>query len=149
MSIENSQNNRKTPWHVWIVGIVALLWNSIGALDYVMTQTKNEDYMSNFTAEQLSFFYGLPEWIIFAWAIAVWGSVIGTVLLLLRNRVAVWIYLASLLAMMVTAIHNYGFSNGFEVIGDTFSLVFTGVIFVIALALYLYSRAMFKSGVLN
>jgi len=27
-----------TPWHVWVVGIVALLWNAMGALDYTMTE---------------------------------------------------------------------------------------------------------------
>ena len=46
----------KTPWHLWIIGVVALLWSAIGAFDYVMTQTKNESYMGMFTSEQLEFF---------------------------------------------------------------------------------------------
>ena len=45
-----------TPWHLWVVGVVGLLWSAMGALDYVMTQTKNKSYMSNFTPEQLEFF---------------------------------------------------------------------------------------------
>jgi hypothetical protein len=35
-----------------------------------------------------------------------------------------------------------------EVIGDTFSLVFTAIIIVIAIGLFLYSRAMPRRGVL-
>jgi len=27
---------KRTPWHVWLVGIVALLWSSFGAMDYLM-----------------------------------------------------------------------------------------------------------------
>ena len=49
-----------TPRHVWVVGGIALLWNAFGAMDYVMTQTKNEAYMSSFTPEQLEFFSGFP-----------------------------------------------------------------------------------------
>ena len=136
------------PWHIWVIGIVALLWNAMGAFDFVMTQTNNEAYMSNFTAEQLDFFTGFPFWVVAVWAIAVWGGVIGTLLLLLRMKWAVPVFLASFAAMVITAIHNYGFSNGMEVMGDLFSLIFTAVIFLIALALYLYARAMHKREVL-
>ena len=120
-----------------------------GAMDYVMTQTKNESYMSAYTPEQLSFFYGLPSWVVATWAIAVWGGVVGAVFLLLRKGVAVWVFLASLVAMLVTAFQNYVLSNGMEVMGDPFALVFTAVIFIAALGLYWYSRAMRKRGVLT
>ena len=63
----------QTPRHLWIVGIVALLWNLIGAMDYIMTQTRNEAYMDQFTPEQLEFFYGFPVWLIAFWALAVWA----------------------------------------------------------------------------
>ena len=42
-----------TPWHLWAVGVVALLWNGYGGYDYVMTQTDNAAYMAQFTAEQV------------------------------------------------------------------------------------------------
>ena len=137
-----------TPRHLWVVGGIALLWNAVGAMDYVMTQTKNEAYMSSFTPEQLEFFYGFPTWVVAAWAIAVWGSVLGSVLLLLRRRFAVHAFLTSLVAMVITTIHNYILSDGFEVVGDAFALAFTAVIFVIAVALFLYARAMHQRAVL-
>ena len=139
----------KTPWHLWVIGIVGCLWNAMGAMDYVMTQSRNEDYMAAFTPDQLEFFYGFPMWVDAAWAIAVWGGVVGAILLLLRMRVAVWVFLVSFLAMAATAIHNYGLSNGMELMGDTFSLVFTAIIFLVGLGLYLYSKAMRSKGVLK
>lgn len=139
----------KAPWHLWVIGIVGLLWNAMGAMDYVMTKLRNEEYMAAFTAEQLEFFYGFPLWVNATWAIAVWGGVIGAILLLLRKSSAVWVLLISFLAMVVTAIHNYGLSNGMEVIGDTFSLVFTALIFLVGLALYLYAKSMRAKRVLK
>ena len=137
-----------TPRHLWIIGIIALLWNAMGAMDYVMTQTRNEAYMSQFTPEQLEFFYGFPGWVIAAWAIAVWGGLLGTVLLLLRKRLAVSVFLASLIAMVITVIQNYVLSNGLEVAGDPFALAFTAAIFLVAVALYFYARSMQKRGIL-
>lgn len=148
MSESDTGDSTATPWHLWAIGAVSLLWNAGGAFDYVMTQTRNEEYMSAFTAEQLHFFFGLPSWVVSTWAIAVWGSILGSILLLLRRQLAVWVFLASLVAMALTAIHNYGLSNGMEVIGDTFSLVFTAAIFLIGLLLFLYARAMQKRNIL-
>jgi hypothetical protein len=149
MNESNLDKTVKKPWHLWLVGIVGLLWSAMGAMDYVMTQTENEAYMSKFTQAQLDFFYGLPALIISAWAIAVWAGVLGCVFLLMKKGTAVPLLLVSLIAMVITAVHNYGISNGLEVIGGTFELVFTAIIFLVALGLYLYARAMKQKGVLK
>lgn len=138
---------QRTPWHLWLVGILGLLWDSMGAFDYFMTQTQNASYMSRFTPEQLEFFYGFPTWVVTFWALAVWGGVLGTLLLLLRKRLAVPVLLVSFLAMTVTAVHNFLLSNGLEVMGGV-GLVFSVLIFVFALGLWLYARAMAQRHVL-
>lgn len=135
------------PKHLWVIGILALLWDSMGAFDYVMTQTQNEAYMSNFTPEQLEFFYNFPSWVVFFWAIAVWGGLAGAVLLLMRKRLAVPVLLTSFVSMVITAIHNFFIANGLEIMG-TGGAFFSVAIFVIALALWLYARAMAEKGVL-
>jgi len=139
----------KAPWHFWVISIVGFLWSLMGAMDYVMTQTRNEEYMSGFTPEQLEFFYGFPVWVVASWAIAIWGEVLGTLLLILRKSSAIFALLASLIAMFITFVHNYILSNGLEVIGSTFELVFTGVIIIVAIGLYLYAKAMDKNGILS
>ena len=138
---------RPRPWHLWMVGILGVLWGSVGAFDYLMTQTRNESYMSQFTPEQLDFFYGFPTWVVAFWALAVWGGLLGTVLLLLRKRFAAPVLLGSLLAMAVTSIHNYVFSNGLEVSGGA-GLAFSGLIFLVAVGLWVYARAMTRKSVL-
>ena len=136
------------PWHLWVVGILGLLWNLVGAFDYLMTQTQNEAYMSQFTPEQLAYFYGFPAWVVATWAVAVWGGVLGALLLLLRKRLAVGVLLVSFLAMVVTSVYNFLLSDGLEIMGGTGPLLFTALVFIVALGLWLYARAMARRGVL-
>jgi ribose/xylose/arabinose/galactoside ABC-type transport system permease subunit len=149
MSTQIEVQKPRAPWHLWVVGGLALVWNAIGAMDYVMTQTRNEAYMAQFTPEQLEYFYGFPAWVVAAWAIAVWGGLLGAILLLLRRRLAVPVFLVSFIAMVITTIYNYLLSDGMRVMGDAATLAFTGAIFFIALLLWLYARAMAQRGVLG
>ena len=144
-----SESNRiQTPWHLWLIGVIALLWNAMGAFDYLMTNTKNEAYMKMFTPEQLEFFYGFPSWSVALWAISVWGGLLGCILLLLRNKLAVGVFLVSLVCMVVNTIYIYAFTNGMEVMGDPFSLIFSAVIFLVAVFLYLYSKNLSKRNII-
>jgi len=137
-----------TPKHLWIVGVLSLLWNGFGAMDYVMTQTRNEGYMASFTPEQLEFFYGIPAWAVALWALAVWGGVAGSILLLLRRAVAAPVFLVSFVCAVLVAVQNYLLSNGLEAMGGGFPLVFSGVILVVAFLLYRYANKMRRQGVL-
>jgi len=53
------------------------------------------------------------------------------------------------MAMIITFLHNYAFSNGYEVMGGAQGLVIPIIVTVIAIALYFYARAMAKRGVLS
>ena len=137
----------KAPWHLWAIGIVGLLWNAIGATDYVMTQTRNEAYLKAVTPEQLAYFDSVPAWAVAMWAIGVWGGVIGMLLLLLRKRVAVPVLLASLVGAALIFVHNFVLSSGMEVMGSS-GAAFAGMIIVSAAGLYWYARLMRRKGVL-
>jgi len=50
--------------------------NAVGAVDFIMTQTKNGAYMGQFTSEQLAYFYGFPIWVVISWGIATRRSAI-------------------------------------------------------------------------
>lgn len=138
----------KTPLHLWVVGVLALLWNLIGAFDYLATQLELESYMSQFTQEQLDYFYGFPKWATSVWAIAVWGSVVGSVGLLLRRRWAVWAFAVALVGLVLSSVYSFLLSNGAEIMGAG-GTVFTFVIFVVAIVLLVYARNQAKAGVLT
>ena len=143
-----NQTTAKAPVHLWIVGALSLLWNAVGAFDYSATQLRLEFYMSQFTLEQLEYFYTFPPLMDAAWAIGVWGSLLGSVSLLLRKRWAVWLFAASILGLAVSTVYNFILSDGMAVMGSG-AAMFTAVIWVIALLLFFYARAMAKRGVLH
>ena len=138
----------KAPRHLWIVGVLAVLWNAVGAFDYSASQLRIESYMSQFTPEQLAYFYGFPAWAIAAWAIAVWGALLGSLCLLLRKAWAVWLFGASIVAMVLTGLYSYVLTDGLALMG-TGGAIFTAVIWLIAFSLYFYARAMARCGVLR
>jgi len=134
--------------HLWIIGGVALLWNIMGPFDFTMTMTKSEWYLEQFTPQQMEYFLGFPTWVVVAWGVAVWFGFFGSVSLLRRRSQAVPLFLISFVAMVITTIYNYVLTDGMEVMG-TSGAIFAAVIFVVALGLVMYSRALAASGVLR
>ena len=143
-----TQTTTRTPIHLWIVGILAVLWNAGGAFDYTATQYRIESYMSQFSPEQLEYFYGFPVWMDAAWAIAIWASVLGSLSLLLRKAWAVWLFGLSILGLAVSTVYNFVLTDGMAVMGSA-GATFTGAIWVIALFLYFYAKAMAARKVLS
>ena len=140
----------KTPWHLWAVGLLSLIWNAGGAYDYVMTQTRNVDYMAMMTPDQIAYFDAFPTWTLAVWAIGVWGAVLGSLLLLLRSRFAGLSFIASFLGMMVNLAYGLFIGNS-AMTGSmgTVGLIFTLAIIVISIALIIYAARMTKAGVLS
>ncbi len=142
-------SNVTTPWQLWVVGVIALLWNSVGAFDYTMTEMRNTLYMRAFTPEQVAYFYGFPQWAIATWAIGVWGGAAGSLALLLRKRWAVPIFAISLAAMTLTFFYNFVLTDGVAVMGGRGALLFPAVIFVVGVVLLAYSRGLTRKGILR
>lgn len=139
----------RTPWHLWLVGVLALLWNGFGAYDYLMTNTQGAGYMAGMgmTQAQIDYFLAMPAWMNAAWAFGVWGGVLGALLLLLRSKWALWAFAASLLGLVGSWIHTFT-SNGLEIAGPA-GTIMSVVISIVALFLLAYARMMQKAGVLR
>ena len=72
---------------------------------------------------------------------------LGSILLLLRKSLAVSVFMVSFVSLLITAIQNYALSNAFEVNG-MFGLIFSVAVFLVALGLVFYAKAMRERGVL-
>ena len=95
------------PWHFWAVAAVGLLWNSFGALDYTMTQLRNPAWIGQIDAELLAKLDAAPIWATSAWALGVWGSFAGAVLLLIRSRHAATAFAVSFMAALISFAWQY------------------------------------------
>ena len=94
----------RTPAHLWIVGILSLLWNCFGAYDYTMSQMRNVAYLGKVgnPAVILAYMDSMSIYAKAGWAVGVWGALLGSVLLLLRSRYAVHAFGLSLLGAVVS-----------------------------------------------
>ena len=140
-----------TPWHLWAVGILSLLWNCFGAADYTMTELGNLAWfeMMGLGAEELAWTQTFPAWAVAAWAVGVWGSVVGSLLLLLRSRHAGTAFALSLAGGLI------GFGYQFTADAKPASLeggmaaVMPVVITILIVAQWYYARRQAAAGVLR
>ncbi len=138
----------KTPWHVWVVGLVSLLWNLGGVMDFVMTQTKNEDYLKQVPIEHVEFINNFETWAIAVWGTAVFAAFLGSLLILLRKKAAATVFIVGFVSLMIMTFRNFVLENGMDLLDNT-AAVMTVAIVVIGFLLILYTRAMASKGVLR
>ena len=144
-----ADTGRATPMHLWLIGLLSLLWNCFGAVDYTMTKTHNAAYLSKVPAEMMAYVESVPVWFTVFWALGVWGAVAGSVLLLMRNRLAVPVFAVSLLGLAVTTLYQHAINPAPAEMRDGMMFGITALIWAIAIALLLYARAMARQGVLR
>lgn len=133
----------KAPWHVWLVGVFALLFNAIGVFDFVMNLWQGPAYLASagMTPEQIAHYRGMPAWMMVVWAVGVFGAFGASVLLLLRRRLAMPVFVVSLVAFLVSLLYTYVLTNGGAVMGRQMAIT-SAVIAVLLVLFAWYARAM-------
>ena len=78
----------QSPWHVWLIGVIAVLFNSIGVFDFVMTMAQGAEYQASagMTPDQIAHYQEMPGWMTVVWAVGVFGAFLASILLLVRRR---------------------------------------------------------------
>lgn len=140
----------RAPWHLWLVGVIALLFNSIGVFDFVMSLTRGELYMASagMTPEQIAHYQQMPAWMMAVWAVGVWGAFLASILLLLRRKLAFLVFVVSLIAFLISLVYTYVLTDGGAIMGQQMAIA-SAVIAILLLFFSWYSHAMGKRGVLR
>ncbi len=140
-----------TPWHLWAVGVISLLWNAFGGYDFVMSVTQGETYWraSGMNDAMVAYYNAMPTWMYVPWVLGVWGAVAGSILLLMRNRLAVPAFGLSLLGALGSL--AYGLANPMPPLPEAMAVMayMPWVIAAIAAVLAAYAWSVSKKGVLS
>ena len=131
--------NNKPSINFWIIAVAALVWNLLGLVIYVGQVSMSPEALAKLTEAQQDLITSTPAWANAAWAIAVNAGAFGSLLLLLRKGLAVPLFLVSLIAIVIQDIEAFVLRDAFGVVGIN-SLIIPSMVFVIAVALFLYSR---------
>ncbi|WP_026092014.1 hypothetical protein [Porphyrobacter sp. AAP82] len=134
-----------TPWHLWVVGVVTLLFNAMGIVSYLTTKLGMLEQMG-LTPEQIAFMESYPAWIGAFWALGVWGAFAGSVLLLARSQWAAGAMGVALVGLIGTTLGNYVV---LDVPAAMQAPALDIAIWAVTLFLLFYARAMAGKGVLR
>jgi hypothetical protein len=154
-AVETDRATRiRAPVHLWIVGLLALLWNAFGCYDYLMTRMRNTEYFESMMPTvdpnaALAWIDAFPIWAQFGWGLGVWGGLSGSLLLLMRSRWAVLALGLSLIGALLGLGYQALAAPPLEGMEGGAATVMPYVIIGVALALFLYARAMRGRGVLR
>lgn len=141
--------DNRTPVHLWIVAILATIWNAFGCFDYLMTQTRNAQYLAHFTDPQRVYFESFPIWMEAAWALGVWGGLAGSLLLLARSRYAVAAFAVSLAGLAISTVYQYVLNSPPPEMMTGAMVAMNAVIWAVAIGLLVYAMRMRGRGVLR
>lgn len=105
-------------WSFWVIGVVALLWNLMGVANFLVQM--NPGMIGAYREAEQAIIDSRPAWATMAFALGVFGGALGCGLLLLKQSVSHYFFIASLLGVIVTMIHTLSLGIGFglgEIIG--------------------------------
>jgi hypothetical protein len=135
----------RSPWHLWVVGILSLLWNIGGAWTYISAQSGDPMDMD---AAEIAYFAAQAPWFVALVDVAVVAPLLAAVVMLLRSRWAVHLYALSIAAIAVTAAYDIAQGTAL-LLHDQGWLVLECVTVCLAIAQLLYAWAMRGRGVLR
>ena len=129
----------KTPIWFWIIAVLALLWNIMGLAAYFQQFMMSAEAFAALRPEQQELLISQPFWLTGAFATAVFAGFVGSISLLLRKRIAVRLFLLSMLAVFIQfggLFMAFDYAN--VLIGGEWIMPI--LVPVSAIALYLYAR---------
>ena len=113
-------------WSFWIISVGTLIFNVMGVINYFVQM--NADSLASFPESYRTIIEDRPAWATAAFAIAVFGGSLGCLLLLLRKSAASYVFIVSLLGVIVSMMHIFNVAglSSFEVwMGVLMQLVVT------------------------
>jgi hypothetical protein len=105
----NDEAVRRVHWSFWAIAAVAVVWNSMGCVNFVSQM--NADTVSAMPESYRVIVESRPAWATVAFAIAVFGGVVGGLLLLLKKSAAYPVFIASLLGAVGAQIPAVGMAD--------------------------------------
>ncbi len=108
----------KPPVWFWIVSAVAVVWNGMGIKAYLDQAYMTPDKLASLPeAEQAMYSIEYPAWVTAAFAIAVFGGTIGSVLLLIKKKLAYTVLVVSLIGILAQMTYAFFMSGSTDAFG--------------------------------
>ena len=142
MSEETTTAQNKPKWFLGIA-IFALIWNLLGVFAYLGQMFMPQDMFDALPEAERTIIENTPAWATAAFAFAVWGGALGSLLLLLRKKAALYVFIVSFIGIIVQLYHSLFISDSIEVYGPG-GMVMPIMVFLIGGGLIYYTNNLIK-----
>lgn len=130
----------------WIIAVLFLLWNLIGVFFWVSEFfLMTEEMKAAYSPEELELINSAPSWIMYVYAIGVFGAVLASILLLMRKKLSISLFGISLIAILIVQ----GFwIFGMDLVGvmGPKALIMPTIVIAAAIFEYFYSKGAARNG---
>jgi hypothetical protein len=119
--MEDTQKNSPVGRLFWVMAIVALIWNGLGAINFV--QQLSEAGLSTLPPEYQVYVQTRPTWAFLAFAVSVVAGIVGAILMLIRSKISVPAFVISSLGALVVTFSTLTSGITSVIVGSALSVV--------------------------
>ena len=141
-----NSSNIKPSTRYWLVVILSFLWYAVGVFNYLAQAYMTDETLVSFPDEVQLYYTNLPAWVTAAFALAVFGGLLGSVGLFLRKKWASFLFLGSFFAIVAQQFHSFFVQDFIEITIE--KAIMPLLILIIALYMIYYSRKSETEGLL-
>ena len=136
------------PRTFWVVAVVLLLWALVGNVVYLAQVSMDLTELAKTDEHQARMFAEMPQWAWSVYAIAVWSGTAAAIALLLRRKIAFWLFALSLVCIVIQFGRSFAMTDLLAVKGIT-AAIFPLVIFAIGAFQLWWCKTCEKQGYLK
>lgn len=122
--------NDKSPTWFRVVTILAVIWNALGIVAYLMEVTMSPASLAALPPEQRELYETTPGWVTGAFALAVFAGFAGSVALAMRRRVALPLLVVSLAAAVLQMAYQFGVAKAASIMGPASMIMPAVIVFI-------------------
>lgn len=141
-------NENPIPGWFWAISAVALIWNLMGVGAYWAHVNMTPEDIAALGEAERALYDSAPAWATGAFAIAVFGGALGSLLLLLRKSWAMPVFVVSLVGVLVQMYHSFFVIDSIEVYGPG-GMIMPVMVIAIAALLVWFSKSCKDKGWLS
>lgn len=123
----------------WIIAIIAILWNMMGTFQFLSASVWKEMLYDTLNESQIALFENLPSWYLIVFGIAVATGLLGSILLLMRKKLAILMLSISLIAVLIQMSYWVFATKVIEVYGTIDAVLMPVIVVVTAFMILFYS----------
>ena len=105
----SDEKGQRVHWSFWVIGAAGLIFNLMGCMNFVAQMSA--DSLGSMPEAYRALVENRPGWATGAFALAVFGGVIGACVLLLKKFAAFYVFIASLIGAVAAQIPLVGLAD--------------------------------------